>query len=144
MKKVIGNLLLVTGIIVGWNCVGPEDPLDGLLEDLPAVVNTSDAFTFNLKGNKYSFEEKYTLSMQPDSLSVLTTALIVQNWAGKDTTRIFFINASDSTYAWFRITGNLVYTAIESLNVEIQDFPKKILFKGTNFTGTMLYTLVKD
>ena len=80
-----GYLLLVTSIFVGWNCVGPEEPTDGLLDDLPAVVNTADVFTFNLKGNKYSFEEQYTLSMQPDSNSVLTTSLIVQNWSGNDT-----------------------------------------------------------
>ena len=144
MKKVIGNLLLVTGIIVGWNCVGPEDPLDGLLEDLPAVVNTPEVFTFNLKGNKYSFEEKYTLSMKPDSNSILTTSLIVQNWSGKDTTKIFFINAGDTTYSWIRITGNLIITAIDSLSNDTRFHPRKIRLKGTNFTGTMLYTLVKD
>ncbi len=140
----IGNWLLVTSIFVCWNCVGPEEPLDGLLDDLPAVVNTPNAFTFNLKGNQYSFEENYTLSMQLDTLSVLTTSLIVQNWVGNDTTRIFMINASDSTYFWLQITGNLIYTAVESLSVETQNFPKKILFEGTDFTGTLLFTLAKD
>ena len=47
-----GYLFLVAGILVGWNCVGPEEPTDGLLEDLPSVVNTADVFTFNLRGNK--------------------------------------------------------------------------------------------
>ena len=139
-----GRWLMLAGIIVGWNCVEPEDPLDGLLDDLPAVVNTPDVFTFNLKGNKYSFEENYTLSMQPDSLFELTTLLIVQNWTGNDTTRIFMVNASDSSYAWFQITGNMVYTAVKSLTIETQNFPKKISFKGTEFTGTMLFTLVKN
>ncbi|MFQ6678695.1 MAG: hypothetical protein ACE5D0_10325 [Fidelibacterota bacterium] len=140
----IGNWLLVTGIFVIWNCVGPEDPIDGLLEDMPAVVNTPNAFTFNLKGNKYSFEETYTLSMQTDTLTVLTTSLIVQNWVGKDTTRIFMIDEGDTTYSWFQITGNMIYTAVDSLSVEPHNLPKKILFEGTNFTGTLLFTLAKD
>ena len=139
-----GNWLLVISILVGWNCVGPEDPLDGLLEDLPAVVNTADVFTFNLKGNKYSFEEKYTLSMKPDSNSVLTTSLFVQNWTGNDTTRIFMFNANDSTYDWFQITGNIIYTVTDSLSRDTKIHPRKIRFEGTNFSGTMLFTLVKN
>ncbi len=137
-------LLLVTGILVGWNCVGPEDPIDGLLEDWPAVVNTADVFTFNLKGNNFSFEEKYTLTMKPDSNSVLTTSLIVTGWSGNDTTRIFYKNAGDSTYAWFQITGNITYTASDSLPNDSKYHPSKLLFEGTDFTGTMQYSLIKD
>ncbi len=144
MKKLIGNLLLVTGILVYWNCVGPEEPLDGLIEDMPAVVNTANAFTFNLKGNKYTFDENYTLSMQADTNSVLTTSLIVQNWTGRDTTRIFMIDEGDTTYSWFQITGNMIYTAVDSLKDGMQNIPKKILFEGINFTGTLLFTLAKD
>lgn len=144
MKKLIGNLLLLTGILVYWNCVGPEEPLDGLIEDMPAVVNTANAFTFNLKGNKYTFDENYTLSMQADTNSVLTTSLIVQNWTGRDTTRIFMIDEGDTTYSWFQITGNMIYTAVDSLKDGMQNIPKKILFEGINFTGTLLFTLAKD
>jgi len=139
-----GNLLLVTGMLIGWNCVGPEDPLDGLLEDLPAVVNTAEVFTFNLKGNKYTFEEKYTLSMKPDSNSVLTTSLIVQNWSGNDTTRIWMINEGDTTYQWFQITGNMIYTAIDSLTSDPTFIPKKIRFETTKFSGVLQYSLIKD
>tara|TARA_B100001971_G_scaffold142228_1_gene131404 strand:+ start:218 stop:646 length:429 start_codon:yes stop_codon:yes gene_type:complete len=137
-------LLLIAGILVGWNCVGPEDPVDGLLEDLPSVVNTADVFTFNLKGNKYSFEEQYTLSMQPDSNSVITTSLIVTGWSGNDTTRIFYKNAGDTTYAWFQITGNLTYTATDSLPNDTKYHPSKLLFEGTDFSGTMQYSMIKD
>ena len=139
-----GYLLLVTSIFVGWNCVGPEEPTDGLLDDLPAVVNTADVFTFNLKGNKYSFEEQYTLSMQPDSNSVLTTSLIVQNWSGSDTSRIFMLNANDTTYSWLQITGNIVDTAVDSLPSDANYHPRKIFFTGTNFSGTMQFSLIKE
>ena len=140
----IGCLLLITGLLVGWNCVGPEEPEDGLIEDIPALVNTTEVFTFNLKGNNYSFEEKYTLSMKPDSSTVLTTSLIVTNWSGSDTSRIFMINASDTTYAWFQITGNLTYTATDSLSNDTKFHPSKIQFEGTDFSGTMLFSLIKD
>ena len=29
MKQVRSRFLLVIGILIGWNCVGPEDPIDG-------------------------------------------------------------------------------------------------------------------
>ncbi len=138
------NWLLVAGVFVFWNCVGPEDPIDGLLDDLPAIVNTSDAFTFNLKGHNFSFEEEYTLSMKPDSNSILTTSLIVTNWTGNDTSRIFMMNSGDTTYAWFQIAGNLTYTSTDSLSTDTRYYPTKLLFEGSNFSGTMQFSLFKD
>ncbi len=143
MRTVTGNWLLVACMMIYWNCVGPEDPIDGLLDDLPAVVNTADAFTFNLKGNKFSFEEEYTLSMKPNSNSVLTTSLIVTNWTGNDTTRIFMMNSDDTTYAWFQIAGNLTYTSTDSLSTDTRYHPSKLLFEGSNFSGTMQFSLFK-
>jgi hypothetical protein len=54
------------------------------------------------------------------------------------------INASDTTYAWFQITGNLTYTATDSLSNDTKFHPSKIQFEGTNFSGTMLFSLIKD
>jgi len=68
MRVLIGNGLLVACMLIFWNCVGPEDPIDGLLEDLPAVVNTVDAFTFNLKGNNYSFEIYFKIRLIQKSI----------------------------------------------------------------------------
>jgi hypothetical protein len=82
--------------------------------------------------------------MKPDSNTVLTTSLIVTKWSGSDTSRIFMINASDTTYAWFQITGNLTYTAIDSLSNDTKFHPSKIQFEGTDFSGTMLFSLIKD
>jgi len=144
MNKPIDILLISAMVFYSWNCVGPEEPLDGLLEDLPAIVNTSDVFTFSLKGNRFTTEETYLLSMKPDSNSVLTTSLVVQNWSGNDTTKIFMINEGDTSYQWFQITGNMIYTAIDSLTSDPKVIPKKIRFETTNFSGILQYSLIKD
>jgi len=144
MNKWIGILLISVIVFIHWNCVGPEEPLDGLLEDLPAIVNTAEVFTFSLKGNRFTTEETYSLSMKPDSNSVLTTSLIVQNWSGNDTTRIWMINEGDTTYQWFQITGNMIYTAIDSLTSDPTFIPKKIRFETTKFSGVLQYSLIKD
>jgi hypothetical protein len=82
--------------------------------------------------------------MKPDSNTVLTTSLIVTNWSGSDTSRIFMINASDTTYAWFQITGNLTYTATDSLSNDTKFHPSNIQIEGINFSGTMQFSLFKD
>lgn len=144
MMNRFGYWLAIAGILVGWNCVGPEDPTDGLLEDLPSVVNTTDVFTFTLKGNKFSFDESYDLAMKPDSNSVISTSLIVSGWSGNDTSKIFFINSSDTTYAWLQILGNMTYTSVDSLTTDTKAHPAKLLFTGTELTGTIQFSLIKD
>lgn len=131
-------------MLISLNCVAPEEPTDGLLENLPAIVNTADAFTFSLKGNQYSFEETYTLVMNPDSNSVLNTSLIVTGWSGRDTSKIFLINESDSSYAWYQITGNMIYTRIDELSADEWNHPKKLLFTGNELTGIIQFSMIKE
>ena len=38
-------------------CVGPPDPEDGLIDNLPSIINTSDVFSFSLRGDNYDFNE---------------------------------------------------------------------------------------
>jgi len=46
MKNISGLLLL---IIVFVGCVGQEDLYDGLVDNIPSVVNKAKAFTYALK-----------------------------------------------------------------------------------------------
>ena len=36
-----------------FSCVGPPDPDHGFVENLPAVINTSSAFSFSVRGDNY-------------------------------------------------------------------------------------------
>jgi len=94
MMNKIGTLLFITGLLIGWNCVGPPDPDHWLVNNYPGVVNTESLFKFEVKGDNFSFEEDYTLKMIFSPDNKLLTNLRVSDYGGstKDTSSILLIN----------------------------------------------------
>ena len=111
MNKYIAIIFLLI-----YGCVGPPEPDDGLIDNLPSIINTSDAFSFSLRGDKYDFNESYDLSFILDSNSVLSTTLIINEFSGNDTTSIFLKNSLDSTLYWYLVLGNSVYSRIDTMS----------------------------
>ena len=95
MKSIMVIIILS---IIFFNCVGPEEPLDGLSKNSPVIVNTNDAFTFSLRAENYSTEENYTLSFPLLAPVKFTTVLIVTDFAGRGTDTSYFeiFNSNDS------------------------------------------------
>ena len=86
---------ILVAISLFYNCVGPPEPDDGLIDNLPFVINTAEVFTFALRGNAYDDEESYDLSFALDSNAVLATTLIVNEYSGSDSTSIYVNNSAD-------------------------------------------------
>ncbi len=124
-------------------CVGPPEPLDGLIEDLPAVVSTESVFSFSLKGNRFTFDERYILALKLDSTSVLNTTLTVSDFASTDTVFITVKNEADSVLNFWEVTSNWVEVRVDSLSTDVSQYPKKVLFRGQDFKGVLQYLLVK-
>ena len=135
-------ILVVVSLL--YNCVGPPEPDDGLIENLPFVINTAEAFTFALRGNSYDVEESYDLSFALDSNAVLSTTLIVNEYSGSDTTSIYVNNSADSTLLWYLILGNMVYTRSDAMGVNELGYPEKINVVGTNFNGVVDFQIIKN
>ena len=125
-----------------YNCVGPPDPDDGLIDNLPFVINTSEVFTFALRGNSYDVDESYDLSFALDSNSVLTTTLIVNEYSGSDSTSIYVNNSADSTLLWYLILGNMVYTRSDTMGGNTLSYPEKINVTGKNFNGVIDFQII--
>ena len=134
---------ILVAISLFYNCVGPPEPDDGLIDNLPFVINTSEVFTFALRGNSYDVDESYDLSFALDSNSVLTTTLIVNEYSGSDTTSIYINNSADSTLLWYLILGNMVYTRSDTMGGNALCYPGKINVDGTNFNGVVDFQIVK-
>ena len=134
---------ILLAISLFYNCVGPPEPDDGLIDNLPFVINTSEVFTFALRGNSYDVDESYDLSFALDSNSVLTTTLIVNEYSGNDTTSIYINNSADSTLLWYLILGNMVYTRSDTMDGNALGYPGKINVVGTNFNGVVDFQIVK-
>jgi len=132
MKKVI--IICISFIIIS-SCVGPEEPLDGLSNNMPIVVNVSDAFTFSLRAENYSTEENYNLTFPNQNPIEFTTVLIVTDFAGRasDTSYFDIFNSNDSLLNRYMLNSNINVAPVDSL--EISAIPNKIFFKADDFSG---------
>ena len=126
-----------------YNCVGPPDPDDGLIDNLPFVINTAEVFTFALRGNSYDVDESYDLSFALDSNAVLSTTLVVNEYSASDSTLIYLNNSADSTLLGYLIQGNMVYTRSDTMGGNELGYPGKINVVGTNFNGVVDFQIVK-
>ena len=138
------HIYILIVISLFYNCVGPPEPDDGLIENLPFVINTADVFTFALRGNGYDGEESYDLSFALDSNVVLSTTLVVNEYSGSDTTSIYVNSSADSTLLWYLILGNMVYTRSDAMGGNALGYPGKINVVGTNFNGVVDFQIVKN
>jgi len=139
MNKYIAIIFLLI-----YGCVGPPEPDDGLIDNLPSIINTSDAFSFSLRGDKYDFNESYDLSFILDSNSVLSTTLIINEFSGNDTTSIFLKNSLDSTLYWYLVLGNSVYSRIDTMSGDPFSYPEKINVVGIQFNGVVDFQIIKQ
>ena len=134
---------ILVAISLFYNCVGPPEPDDGLIDNLPFVINTAEVFTFALRGNAYDDEESYDLSFALDSNAVLATTLIVNEYSGSDSTSIYVNNSADSTLLWYLILGNIIYTRTDTMGGNALGYPGKINVVGTNFNGVGDFQIIK-
>ena len=125
-----------------YNCVGPPEPNDGLIDNLPSVINTAEVFTFALRGDAYDGEDSYNLSFTLDSNAVLSTTLIVNEYSGNDSTSIYVNNSADSTLLWYLILGNMVYTRSDTMGGNTLSYPEKINVTGKNFNGVIDFQII--
>ncbi len=135
---------ILVAISLLYNCIGPPEPDDGLIDNIPFVINTAEVFTFALRGNAYDGEESYDLSFALDSNAVLSTTLVVNEYSGSDSTSIYVNNSADSTLLWYLILSNMVYTRRDTMDGNALGCPGKINVVGTKFNGVVDFQIVKE
>ena len=130
-------LLLIGG------CVAPPDYSDGLLENIPAIVDETDYFSLSLLGDDYSEEKEWELSLISDSTDTILTTLVLAdlNINNTDSSILFMMNDSGDTVFQPILLGNVVWSS--DIAVNLIGSPKIISFKGDNFTGRLEYQILK-
>jgi hypothetical protein len=139
----VKHTYFLVAISLFYNCVGPPEPDDGLIDNLPFVINTAEVFTFALRGNSYDVDESYDLSFALDSNAVLSTTLVVNEYSASDSTLIYLNNSADSTLLGYLIQGNMVYTRSDTMGGNELGYPGKINVVGTNFNGVVDFQIIK-
>ena len=127
------SLIFLTAFFLG--CVGPSEADHGLVENMPAIINTSSAFSFILRADNYSSENSIELSFSLPEGQNLASGLIVTEYKGNDTTLIRLEDEAGDEIYNYSINGD-----ITELNTSSTSKPKKAIIITKNFIKSSLYT----
>ena len=136
--------LLVISICLGLaSCVGPPNYTDGLIENVPAIINESDYFSLSLFGDKYSEETKWDLSLSTtDSDKILTTMIVKDLSVGaSDSSYLYIVDEEGDTILSAGLFSELIFTSEDSISVI--GIPEKIILNADNFSGRLEYQIIK-
>ena len=136
--------LLVISICLGLaSCVGPPNYTDGLIENVPAIINESDYFSLSLLGDKYSEETKWDLSLSTTDLDKILTTMIVKDLSigASDSSYLFLVDVVGDTILSAGIFSELIFTSEDSISVI--GIPERIILDADNFSGRLEYQIIK-
>jgi len=126
------------------SCVSPPEYTDGLLENIPAVVNETDYFSLSILGDDYTDEKEWDIALTTVDTDIILSTLVI-----KDLT----INSSDSSYLYLmRESGDVIFTAglfselvwTSQDSIGIIGAPKKVAFSGKKFSGRLEFQILKQ
>lgn len=125
-------------------CVEPPDYDDGLLINIPAIVNENDFFSFSLEAEDYTKSHSWDLLFTGTNTDTLYTSLVVKNYSAStnDSTYLRLFNENNATI--FDILINAEVTSIESIPIEFIGNPSKMDFISDNFSGLIDLQLIRQ
>ena len=137
------NLLNISICLVLASCVGPPNYTDGLIENVPAIINENDYFSLSLLGFKYSEETKWDLSLITTDLDKILTTLIVKDLSigASDSSFLFLVDEEGDTILSAGLFSELIFTSEDSISVI--GIPEKIILDADNFSGRLEYQIIK-
>ena len=140
--RVFASFLLAAAMTLS-SCVAPPDHTDGLLENIPAVVNEPDYFSLSILGDKYSEDESWDLNFSANETDVALATLVLKDIDVKATDSTYFqvLRAEGDTILSVLIQSDLIWSSENSI-AEI-GAPAVVSFVGVNFTGRFEYQLIK-
>jgi len=140
------KLLLVT-LTLTISCVAPPEYTDGLLENIPAIIDESDYFSLSLLGQDYTNDHEWELSfLALDSNDVLLETIALKELNINSGSSYLYIITSlndslDDTLNWI-INNNMIDSREDSIkNIGT---PSKVIFSGDNFSGRLEYQIMRQ
>ena len=82
---------MLTILVLISSCVSPPDYTDGLLENIPAIVNETDYFSLSILGDAYTDEIEWDLALTTVDTDVILSTVVIKDLS---------INSSDSSYLY--------------------------------------------
>ena len=135
---------MVISICLGLaSCVGPPNYTDGLIENVPAIINENDYFSLSLIGDKYSEETKWDLSLSTTDLDKILTTMILKDLSigASDSSYLFLVDQEGDTILSAGLFSELIFTSEDSISVI--GIPEMIILNADNFSGRLEYQIIK-
>ena len=148
MSSLLGNqyfkIITLSIYAMLYCCVEPPEYDDGLLTNIPAIVNESDYFSFSINAEDYSKSHSWDLSFNAVNTDTLYTSLIIKDYmvSMSDSTFIKLYNSNNATI--FDILINQEATTIDDIAVEYIGNPNRLEFIAKKFNGRIDLQLIKQ
>ena len=134
----------ITFLIIFTCCVDPPEYDDGLLENIPAVINETDYFSLSVMGLDYTDKQEWDLNLSVNVEDEILTTIIIKNLniSPSDSTFLHMLNDEGDTIFVAGIFSNFNFTSMDSIqNIGL---PGKIIFNANNFTGNLDCQLILE
>ncbi len=125
-------------------CVEPPDYDDGLLVNIPAIVNENDFFSLSLNAEDYTKSKSWDLAFNGVSTDTLYTSLIIKDYSGSinDSTSLKLYNSNNTNI--FDVLINSEITSIDKIPIEYIGNPDRLELSANNFNGLIDLQLIKQ
>ena len=121
MKIKILSLLII--IIC---CVEPPDYDDGLLVNIPAIINEDDYFSLSLNADLYTQNQNWELDFTSTGEDTLYTSLVIKDFSSSISDSSFLILYNSNNAKIFNIYINVETTSISEIAIEYIGNPSRI------------------
>ena len=121
MKIKILSLLII--IIC---CVEPPDYDDGLLVNIPAIINEDDYFSLSLNADLYTQNHNWELDFTSTGEDTLYTSLVLKEFSSSISDSSFLILYNSNNAEIFNIHINGETTSISEIAIEYIGNPSRI------------------
>ena len=126
------------------SCVAPPEYSDGLMNNLPAIVNEIDYFSLSVFGEDFNDSLIWDLELNLSENDILLSTLIVKdlNVLSSELSTLVMTVSSGDTIFNANIVNDIIFTSEDSISVI--GIPSSISLNAQNFTGRLEYQLIKN
>ena len=144
IKVFYRRFIVLIFLVMANSCVEPPEYDDGLLQNIPAIINENDYFSFTINAKNYIINDSWDLLFEGDSTDTLIISLVVKNFSSliTDSTLIRLYNENNNIISNIHILGNV--TEVSSAPLEMIENPKKFEFLSNKLTGFIDFQLIKQ
>ena len=117
---------LISLNILIFGCVEPPDYDDGLLLNIPAIVNEDDYFSLSLNADLYTQNHNWELDFTSTGEDTLYTSLVIKDFSSSVSDSSFLILYNSNNAEIFNIHINGETTSISEIPIEYVGNPSRI------------------